>query len=184
MSGNSPWDQWRRGGDEDVVSDEVKRGHALFFGRAGCQQCHLGSNFTDSSFHSLGVGWDTQRATFSDEGRYVVTRQMQDTGAFKTPTLREVIKHPPFMHDGSMGTGKPLEKLHVDLQSMPGLRLFVALPAEPPRPMFLIGREPAQAILAEEAVDGRPGDRHLMEPPEIIGDPAGAEVILLATDIG
>jgi hypothetical protein len=46
--------------------------------------------------------------------------------------------------------------------------------------MFLIGREPAQAMLAEEAMDGRGDDGDLMEPPEIVGDAAGAEVIVLA----
>jgi cytochrome c peroxidase len=104
MSGNSPWDRWRRNRDEGAVSEEVKRGHALFFGRAGCQQCHLGRNFTDGSFHSLGVGWDPRSASFADDGRYAVTKVPQDRGAFKTPTLREVTTHPPYMHDGSVAT--------------------------------------------------------------------------------
>ena len=73
-----------------------------------------------------------------------------------------------------------LEELHIHLQAMPRLRLLVALPAPPSRPMLLIGRQPAQAMLAEEAMHGRAGDRDLMEPPQIVGDPAGAEVILLA----
>jgi cytochrome c peroxidase len=61
-------------------------------------------NFTDSAFHNLGVGWDTDAKTFSDEGRYGVTKQNADRGAFKTPTLREVTKHPTYMHDGSVAT--------------------------------------------------------------------------------
>jgi cytochrome c peroxidase len=104
MSGNSPWDRWRRRGDESAVSPLAKEGHRLFFGKAGCHRCHLGSNFTDSSFHNLGVGWDATRATFADEGRAAVTRAARDRGAFKTPTLREVSKHPPYMHDGSLAT--------------------------------------------------------------------------------
>jgi cytochrome c peroxidase len=104
MSGNSPWDRWRRHRDESAVSDQVRRGHELFFGKAGCNQCHLGSNFTDDSFHNLGIGWDSGTRRFQDEGRYAITKRQIDTGAFRTPTLREVTKHPPYMHDGSLST--------------------------------------------------------------------------------
>ena len=73
-SENSAWDRWRRNHDESAVSEEVKRGHELFFGKAGCNQCHLGGNFTDDSFHNLGVGWNAKRGRFEDEGRYAVSR--------------------------------------------------------------------------------------------------------------
>ena len=104
MSGNSPWDRWRRNQDESAVTEQVKLGHELFFGKAGCNQCHLGSNFSDSSFHNLGVGWDPAVRKFRDEGRFGVTKSESDLGAFKTPTLREVTRHPPYMHDGSLAT--------------------------------------------------------------------------------
>lgn len=39
-----------------------------------------------------------------DLGRYTVTKKEADKGAFKTPTLRDVARHPPYMHDGSMKT--------------------------------------------------------------------------------
>lgn len=112
MSGNSPWDRWRRNRDEAAVSDEVKRGHDLFFDKAGCNQCHLGSNFTDSLFHNLGVGWNAKTRTFADEGRYGVTKQKADRGAFKTPTLREVTKRAPYMHDGSIATLRDVVELY------------------------------------------------------------------------
>jgi cytochrome c peroxidase len=111
MSGNSAWDRWRKNRDESAVSQQVKDGHELFFGKAKCNQCHLGDNFTDSNFHNLGVGWNPKTKTFSDEGRFVVTKGTVDEGfaestrgAFKTPTLREVTKHAPYMHDGSIAT--------------------------------------------------------------------------------
>src|SRR5262249_46059658 len=66
--------------------------------------CHNGSNFTDGKFHNLGVGWDESLARFADEGRARITGQVQDRGFFKTPTLREVARHPPYMHDGSLAT--------------------------------------------------------------------------------
>ena len=105
MSGNSPWDRWQRKRDESAVSEQVKLGHKLFFfGKAGCNQCHLGQNFTDNTFHNLGVGWDGAKKAFADQGRHDVTKKAEDRGAFKTPTLRDVGKHPPYMHDGSLKT--------------------------------------------------------------------------------
>ena len=111
MSGNSPYDRWRRQRDEAAVSDAVKRGHDLFYGKGSCNQCHVGSRFTDNTFHNIGVGWDEKTKTFSDEGRYQTTKGTanegfaeSDRGAFKTPTLRDVARHAPYMHDGSMAT--------------------------------------------------------------------------------
>lgn len=106
MSGNSPVDRWRLKEDQSAVSDQVKKGHDLFFGKAKCNQCHLGDNFTDSSFHNLGIGWDPEKKTFADIGRYEVTKKEEDKGAFKTPGLRDVSKHAPYMHDGSLATLK------------------------------------------------------------------------------
>jgi cytochrome c peroxidase len=104
MSGNSPVDRWQIGGDEKAVSAEVKLGYELFFGKAECNQCHLGENFTESRFHNLGIGWDAKKKAFKDDGRYAISKQNEDRGAFKTPGLREVAKHPPYMHDGSLAT--------------------------------------------------------------------------------
>ncbi len=104
MSGDSAWDRWRKHRDETAVSDEVKKGHELFFGKAACSQCHVGQNFADDRFHNLGVGWNARARKFADEGRYGVTKVAADRGAFKTPTLRDVAKHAPYMHDGSMKT--------------------------------------------------------------------------------
>ncbi len=104
MSGNSPVDRWQTARDEQAVSAEVKRGYELFFGKAECNQCHLGENFTDSSFHNLGIGWDPKKKDFKDIGRYAISKKDADRGAFKTPGLREVAKHPPYMHDGSVPT--------------------------------------------------------------------------------
>jgi cytochrome c peroxidase len=111
MSGNSPYDRWRRQRDGAAVSDAVKGGHDLFYGKGACNQCHVGSRFTDNTFHNIGIGWDASSRTFSDEGRASVSRGGDaaspgdgDRGAFKTPTLRDVAKHPPYMHDGSVPT--------------------------------------------------------------------------------
>ena len=110
ISGNSAWDKWRDADDEDpdaaTVSAEVERGHELFFGDAKCATCHVGNSFTDSQYHNLGIGWDPATETFADEGRVVVSGKPEDTGAFKTPGLREVHLRAPYMHDGSVATLK------------------------------------------------------------------------------
>src|SRR5262249_5241815 len=104
VSGNSPWDRWKTKRDESAVSAEVKKGDELFFGKAACNQCHLGDSFADFSFHNIGIGWDGKTRMFNDTGRFNVTKMDSDKGAFRTPTLRDVSLHPPYMHDGSIGT--------------------------------------------------------------------------------
>ena len=104
VSGNSPYDRWRFNRDQSAVPAAAKLGHALFFDKAGCVQCHVGSNFTDSGFHNVGIGWDPRRRAFDDNGRFIVTGRKEDLGAFKTPTLREVAKRAPYMHNGSIAT--------------------------------------------------------------------------------
>ena len=74
----------------------------MFRGKANCTACHLGPTFTDECFHNTGVAW--RDGELLDDGRYVVTGNEEDRGAFKTPTLREVAGTAPYMHDGSMGT--------------------------------------------------------------------------------
>lgn len=106
LSGNSAYDRFDAG-DAGALTAQQKHGRELFFGKAECNGCHLGQAFTDSRFHNLGVGWvepprgADPRAGFKDPGRAAVTRDPKDTGAFKTPTLRDCTRHAPYMHDGS-----------------------------------------------------------------------------------
>jgi cytochrome c peroxidase len=57
-------------------------------------------NLTDERFHNTGVAW--RDGSLQDEGRSAVTGAMEDRGAFKTPTLREIARTAPYMHDGSL----------------------------------------------------------------------------------
>jgi cytochrome c peroxidase len=98
LSGNSPYDRFRAG-DRTALSAAARRGLELFEGKARCMSCHAGFNFTDESYHNVGVG--TDRPT-PDLGRYTVTGREEHKGAFKTPTLRDVARRPPYMHDGSV----------------------------------------------------------------------------------
>ncbi len=99
LSGNSAWDRHNRG-EEGALSPEAKRGLDLFMGKALCSKCHVGFNLTDSDFHNLGVGMDREEP---DLGRYEITGDEKDKGAFRTPTLRDVQHTAPYMHDGSQG---------------------------------------------------------------------------------
>lgn len=104
MSGNAAYDRWRYTPDRQTMSAAAKRGSDLFFFAARCAMCHAGFNFSDSRFHNLGIGWDPAARRFADEGRAIVTGVDRDRGAFRTPALRDVSKHAPYMHDGSLAT--------------------------------------------------------------------------------
>ena len=103
-SGNAPYDRWAYGRDGRALSAQAQQGSEIFFFSGRCAVCHAGFNFSDGAFHKLGVGWNRNTHTFDDEGRAAVSHQPRDIGAFKTPGLREVARHPPYMHDGSLAT--------------------------------------------------------------------------------
>lgn len=84
------------------MSESARRGREIFFSEKGkCTACHAGANFTDELYHNLGVGMDAKEP---DLGRYMVTKDEKDKGAFKTPTIRNIAQTPPYMHDGSQKT--------------------------------------------------------------------------------
>ena len=84
------------------MSNSAKRGRVLFFStRVNCSACHVGANLADEKYHNLGVGIDLEKP---DLGRYEITKKDEDWGAFKTPTVRNVVYSAPYMHDGSLAT--------------------------------------------------------------------------------
>ena len=101
QSADSAVDRYRDG-DRTALSAEELRGQRVFRGPGLCTTCHQGSTFTDEDFHNTGVAWNGAR--FTDEGRGAVTGKTDDRGAFKTPTLREVARSAPYMHNGSLPT--------------------------------------------------------------------------------
>lgn len=100
VSGNSPYDRFKAG-NKQALSPAAQRGLTLFEGKARCVRCHTGFNFTDEGYHNIGVGMDKENP---DLGRYTITKNDADKGTFKTPTLRDVAKRGPYMHDGSEKT--------------------------------------------------------------------------------
>jgi cytochrome c peroxidase len=99
-SGNAPFDRYNEG-DKKAMTESQVRGMNVFFNKAACDSCHIGFNFTDGSYVNIGIGMDKPKP---DLGRYEVSKMEEDKGAFKTPTLREVEHHAPYMHDGSLKT--------------------------------------------------------------------------------
>jgi len=100
LSGDSSYDRFQAG-DRSAMSESAQRGLSLFEGKAMCSRCHAGFNFTGEGYRNIGVG---MTAKDPDLGRYTVTGDDPDRGAFKTPTLRDVALRGPYMHDGSEKT--------------------------------------------------------------------------------
>ncbi len=111
LAGDSPYDRYAFG-DREGLSAEELAGLRLFRGKAGCNFCHSGPTFTDEEFHNTGVAWRDE--SFQDDGRAIVTKATEDRGKFKTPTLREVGRTAPYMHDGSLATLKDVVEFYSD----------------------------------------------------------------------
>jgi cytochrome c peroxidase len=105
LSGGSRFDRFRAGDAEGLTAEE-KEGLEIFFGRGRCSVCHSGPSFSDGAFHDVGIGRRPAGAADAgrDPGRYAVTGRASDRGAFRTPTLRDVSRRAPYMHDGSIQT--------------------------------------------------------------------------------
>lgn len=97
---NSAWIRFRSG-DQSAFSDAAKRGWQIFSEKAKCTNCHDGLLLTDQQYHNIGIGMDAEKP---DVGRFAVTKDEKDTGAFKTPTLLDISKSAPYFHNGSVAT--------------------------------------------------------------------------------
>jgi cytochrome c peroxidase len=116
-------------GDPKAIPESARRGWELYNGKARCNTCHAHTSvfplFTDERYHNIGVaakavdfaelarrveGHPEDLASLAHEpslnqlGRFLVTKQRADLGAFKTPQLRNVARTAPYMHDGSEKT--------------------------------------------------------------------------------
>ncbi|TNF54792.1 cytochrome-c peroxidase [bacterium] len=126
VSKDAPIDSYLKG-DMNALTNIQKKGYDIFVGKGKCINCHNGSNLTDNNFYNLGVpedpditnnprvsatrrftakvaGYKAYRTLAEDPGRYLVTKDRKDWKAFKTPTLREVVRTGPYMHNGYFET--------------------------------------------------------------------------------
>jgi cytochrome c peroxidase len=93
LSGDSLFDRFINS-DRSALLPEQQAGLQLFRGKANCVACHVGPNFSDERLHNTGIAW--RDGKFADSGA--------GEGNFKTPTLREVARTAPYMHDGGLAT--------------------------------------------------------------------------------
>jgi cytochrome c peroxidase len=126
-SDTSPFDAALRG--EAALSDSAQRGMALFYGAAGCSDCHAGKFQTDHGFHAMGtpqIG-PGKGARFEsharDEGRMRVTGRAEDAYMFRTPSLRNVALTAPYGHAGAHPTLEDFVVHHLD--PVAGLAAYV-----------------------------------------------------------
>jgi cytochrome c peroxidase len=109
MSGDSAFDRFSAG-ERRALTPLEQDGLRLFRGRGNCTVCHVGPNLSDEKFHNTGVAWapasdgNPVNGRFLDEGRAGISGAPSERGAFKTPTLRDIGRTAPYMHDGSMAT--------------------------------------------------------------------------------
>lgn len=175
LSGNSRYDRYVRDKDAGALSDAEIRGMELAgagrrlggrfdpatFGKARCNNCHTPPTFSDGLYHNLGVGWDRNHP---DLGRYLVTGEAKDLGAFKTPSLRSLPRTAPYFHDGSART---LEEV-VALYNRGGIdNPFLSSKMKPHgthEPLGLTPEEEADLVAFLRALDGEPVE---IEPPEL-----------------
>jgi cytochrome c peroxidase len=98
---DSPFDRFAKG-DETALTCLEKKGLEIFNGKGRCSCCHWGPNFSDGRFHNLGVpNIDPAKP---DLGRFEITKNPADKGAFKTPTMRDVGLRAPYLHTGGEKT--------------------------------------------------------------------------------
>jgi cytochrome c peroxidase len=126
VSRNAPLDRFLAG-DEKALSPAARAGYEIFVGKGRCNACHAGGNLADDGFHALNVpespeferdprvaatrrfvakvsGYEDFRNLAEDPGRFLVTKEQRDWKAFRTPTLREIARTAPYMHNGIFAT--------------------------------------------------------------------------------
>jgi len=126
ISASTPLDRYLEG-DEKALSEDAKKGLAVFKGKGKCLECHGGADLCDDKFYALNVPenpklidepmvnatmrfvakvyhYEDYRNLKEDPGRYLISKNMKDWKAFRTPTLREISKTAPYMHNGVFST--------------------------------------------------------------------------------
>lgn len=144
LSGNAPYDRYKRGRKSAMTPAQV-RGMSVFFDKARCDRCHEGPNFTLNMYANLGVGADKPDP---DAGRYAVTHNPRDWGAFKTPTLREIEHTAPYMHDGSLKTLEEVVEFY-DKGGIPNKNLDEQI-----KPLRLTAQEKSDLVAFLKALSG------------------------------
>jgi cytochrome c peroxidase len=127
VSGRARFDEWI-GGNDKAISEDAKRGFLTFNTKGKCSSCHSGWNFTDDSFHDIGLASED-----IGRGKFLLGVPKAEH-AFKTPGLREITRRGPYMHNGSVATLEAVVEHYVkggiDRPSRSALMNPVALTAQ------------------------------------------------------
>ncbi len=102
-SGDSAYDRWEASGKKEGMNENAVKGYELFAGKAGCIVCHTPPLFTDRLYHNTGVGMQAEKPDIGAASDKALN-DPKLTGAFKTPTLRDIAKTAPYFHDGHAAT--------------------------------------------------------------------------------
>jgi cytochrome c peroxidase len=165
------------------------RGLRFFIGRGQCLLCHSGPNFSDREFHNLGLDRGTQLLdvgrfagvegvhadVFNGLGRYSDDRSLaantplayaapkpNNLGEFKTPTLRNVARTAPYMHDGRFAELRHVLDFYSRLDQQPAL----GHREESLKPLLLSEEETADLLVFLESLSGPPADAALLPGEE------------------
>lgn len=105
LSFNSPYDRFAAG-EISALSASARRGLGLFNSvKLRCFECHGAPTFANSDYKVLGIpSLEDATKMSDDEGRFGIVNAVTNRWAFKIPTLRNVTRHPPYMHNGALKT--------------------------------------------------------------------------------
>lgn len=182
---DTPFDNYMRG-DDKALNASQKRGLDLFTGKAGCAQCHSGAMLTNEKFYNLGVppydGWETDpvaqisfrfelyakgstqdkyRKYKDDPGFYFRTKEVNDLGKFRVPSLRYTKYTAPYMHNGMVATLADVVDFY---DAGGGTNEFAATKTKKLKPLGLKDAEKADLVAFIESLSG---DRIVMEQPDL-----------------
>ena len=147
VSKNSAYDKYVAG-DKEAMSASAINGMDMFFGKAKCAVCHNGPALTDSGFHNIGV--KPHDLMEEDLGRFNVSKDEADKGAFKTPGLRSISQSAPYMHNGSEATLKDVVEFYNRGGDVEQNRSSIITPLE------LTSREVLDLVEFLRALEGEP----------------------------
>ncbi|WP_298435266.1 cytochrome c peroxidase [uncultured Jannaschia sp.] len=205
-SDHSPFDGALRAGDLARLGPDAARGGRLFYGKAGCADCHAGPLLTDHGFHAIAVpqigpgkghGADTTYFAASgfserleDEGRFRVTFDPEDLFRFRTPSLRNVALTGPWGHSGAFDDLGAMVRHHLDaVASLDGYET----PQLPPVERIVTRRGDGSTLLFRPLAPARHAafsarDDHVQASPHLRGRIAeAAEIVpvdLTETELG
>lgn len=119
QSYDSPFDAYISG-NETAMDTSSRNGLDLFFGKAGCGQCHSGPLLTDQEFYAIALPQFGPGRTrrfdpmVRDVGRMAQTDRLEDAYRFRTPALRNVALTSPYGHNGAYSTLEGIVRHHLN----------------------------------------------------------------------